>query len=85
MPSSPQIALSTGDEMKISKQVQEALETNRPVVALESTIISHGLQYPRNITAAKEFEQQLIDAGVVPATIGIINGVPTIGLSQDEL
>ena len=85
MPSSPQIALSTGDEMKISKQVQEALETNRPVVALESTIISHGLPYPRNIAAAKEFEQQLIDAGVVPATIGIINGVPTIGLSQDEL
>jgi len=71
--------------MKISKQVQEALETNRPVVALESTIISHGLPYPRNIAAAKEFEQQLIDAGVVPATIGIIKGVPTIGLSQDEL
>jgi len=71
--------------MKINKQVQEALETNRPVVALESTIISHGLPYPRNISAAKEFEQQLIDAGVVPATIGIINGVPTIGLDENEL
>jgi len=71
--------------MKINKQVQEALETNKPVVALESTIISHGLPYPRNIAAAKEFEQQLIDAGVVPATIGIIKGVPTIGLDQNEL
>jgi pseudouridine-5'-phosphate glycosidase len=72
-------------KMKINKQVQEALETNKPVVALESTIISHGLPYPRSIAAAKEFEQQLIDAGVVPATIGIINGVPTIGLDQNEL
>lgn len=71
--------------MRISKTVTEALAANKPVVALESTIISHGLPYPENIAAAKEFEKQLIDQDVTPATIGIIDGVPVIGLNQEEL
>ena len=71
--------------MRISNTVSEALAASMPVVALESTIISHGLPYPQNIAAAKEFEQQLIDEGVTPATIGIIDGVPIIGLSQEQL
>jgi len=71
--------------MRISKIVTEALAANKPVVALESTIISHGLPYPENIAAAKEFEKQLIDQDVTPATIGIIDGVPVIGLNQEEL
>jgi len=55
--------------MKISKEVQQAIAEGKPVVALESTIISHGLPHPQNLVAAREFEQLLIDAGVVPATI----------------
>ena len=66
-----------------SPEVQDALSKNKPVVALESTIISHGLPRPRNLEAAMEFEQILRDQGVVPATIAILDGVPRIGLDQD--
>ena len=62
-----------------------ALADNKPVVALESTIISHGLPRPRNREAAIEFEQILRDKGVVPATIAVIDGVPTVGLDADGL
>ena len=62
-----------------------ALADNKPVVALESTIISHGLPRPRNREAALEFEQILRDKGVVPATIAVIDGVPTVGLDADGL
>ena len=69
-------------EIKLSDEVREALATNQPVVALESTIISHGLPRPRNLEAAKEFEQILRSNGVVPATIAILDGVPNIGLDD---
>ncbi|MEY3625287.1 MAG: hypothetical protein RL696_668, partial [Actinomycetota bacterium] len=71
--------------IKIHSDVQDALNSNRPVVALESTIISHGLPRPRNHEAALEFEQILRDKGVVPATIAVINGVPNIGLDEAAL
>jgi pseudouridine-5'-phosphate glycosidase len=64
----------------ISPEVAAALADGRPVVALESTIISHGLPRPRNHEAAIEFEQILRDQGVTPATIAILDGVPQIGL-----
>jgi pseudouridine-5'-phosphate glycosidase len=64
----------------LSLEVSEALATGKPVVALESTIISHGLPRPRNLEAAKEFEEILRSSGVVPATIAILDGVPQIGL-----
>ena len=64
----------------LSPEVSEALATGRPIVALESTIISHGLPRPRNLEAAKEFEEILRSSGVVPATIAILDGVPQIGL-----
>jgi pseudouridine-5'-phosphate glycosidase len=64
----------------VSAAVASALAENRPVVALESTIISHGLPRPRNYAAAVEFEQILRDAGVTPATIAVLDGVPQIGL-----
>ena len=64
----------------LSTEVSEALATGKPVVALESTIISHGLPRPRNLEAAKEFEDILRSGGVVPATIAILDGVPQIGL-----
>jgi pseudouridine-5'-phosphate glycosidase len=67
----------------LSDEVASALDQNRPVVALESTIISHGLPRPRNHEAAIEFEQILRDQGVTPATIAVLDGVPRIGLDAD--
>jgi pseudouridine-5'-phosphate glycosidase len=67
----------------VSAEVAFALENHRPVVALESTIISHGLPRPRNHEAAREFEQILRDAGVTPATVAVLDGIPRIGLDED--
>ncbi len=67
----------------VSAEVADALAANRPVVALESTIISHGLPRPRNHEAALEFEAILRDAGVTPATIAILDGVAQIGLDAE--
>jgi pseudouridine-5'-phosphate glycosidase len=67
----------------LSAEVASALESNRPVVALESTIISHGLPRPRNHEAAIEFEQILRDQGVIPATIAVLDGIPRIGLDAE--
>ena len=63
-----------------SPEVSAALAQGQPVVALESTIISHGLPRPRNLEAAKEFEEILRSKGVTPATVAILDGVPRIGL-----
>ena len=71
--------------LNIAPEVALALDENRPVVALESTIISHGLPRPRNREAAHEFEQILRDKGVTPATIAVIDGIPTVGLDEDGL
>ena len=67
----------------LSAEVQSALDEGRPIVALESTIISHGLPKPRNHEAAIEFEQILRDKGVTPATIAVLDGVPHIGLDAE--
>jgi len=71
--------------LNIAPEVALALAENKPVVALESTIISHGLPRPRNREAALEFEQILRDKGVVPATIAVIDGIPTVGLGGEGL
>ena len=68
-----------------SQEVQEAMAAGKPVVALESTIISHGMPYPQNVQTAREVEQIIRDNGAVPATIAIIDGKIKIGLSDDEL
>ncbi|WP_353988459.1 pseudouridine-5'-phosphate glycosidase [Ruicaihuangia caeni] len=68
--------------IRISDEVSSALAAGKPVVALESTIISHGLPRPRNFEAAQEFEAILRDAGVTPATIAVIDGVPNVGLDD---
>jgi len=67
----------------LSAEVASALESNRPVVALESTIISHGLPRPRNHEAAIEFEEILRSQGVTPATIAVLDGIPRIGLDAE--
>jgi pseudouridine-5'-phosphate glycosidase len=69
----------------LSPAVQAALSAGRPVVALESTIISHGLPRPGNLSAARSFEELLLSAGVTPATIALIDGVPRVGLSVSEV
>ena len=71
--------------VEISPAVSAALRAGTPVVALESTIISHGLPRPGNLDAAKEFEAILAGQGVTAATIALIDGVPKIGLAPDEL
>lgn len=71
--------------LKVSDLVQEALDNNQPIVALESTIIAHGMPYPDNIETALEVERIIASYGVIPATIGIINGKIVVGLDRDEI
>jgi pseudouridine-5'-phosphate glycosidase len=68
-----------------SPEVAAARTAGKPIVALESTIISHGMPYPQNVHTAREVEQVIRDAGAVPATIAIIKGKICVGLSEDQL
>ena len=72
-------------KIKISNEVKEALKNNVPVVALESTIISHGMPYPENVITALKVEEMIRSQGAIPATIGIIDGVPIVGMNKDEI
>ena len=72
-------------KIKVNPKVREALENNKSIVALESTLISHGLPYPENINVAKESIKAVEDSGSVAATIGIINGDIIIGLNDSEI
>ena len=71
--------------LDISPEVKKALDEGRPVVALESTIISHGMPYPRNVETALLVEQTIRDCGATPATIAVIGGRLKAGLSRDEI
>lgn len=71
--------------LDISPEVQQALAEGRPVVALESTIISHGMPYPKNVETAMLVEQTIRDNGAVPATIAILGGRLKAGLSAEEI
>jgi len=68
--------------LRVAKDVSSA---DRPVVALESTVITHGLPYPRNVETALQIEAAVKANGAQPATIGIIDGVPHVGLSTNQL
>ena len=70
---------------RVNEEVKKALEENRPVVALESTIISHGMPYPQNVKTALNVEKIIRDLGCVPATIGIIDGVGVVGMNASEI
>ena len=71
--------------MKINPVVLDALKNNKPVVALETTIISHGMPYPKNVETALKVEQVIREHGAIPATIGIINGEPIVGMTPEEI
>ncbi|MDE4131753.1 pseudouridine-5'-phosphate glycosidase [Phaeobacter sp. QD34_3] len=71
--------------IRYSTEVAEAKAEGKPLVALESTIITHGMPYPQNVDTAGEVEQEIRDAGAVPATMAILNGTLHVGLEQDEL
>lgn len=71
--------------IRISDEVKKALKEGKAVVALESTIISHGMPYPKNVETAMMVEEEVRKHGAIPATIGIIDGVGVIGMSKDEI
>jgi pseudouridylate synthase len=71
--------------IRVSDEVRTAVDEGRPVLALESTILTHGLPRPRNLEVGLASEQQVRDAGVLPATIGVVDGVPVVGLSAAEI
>ena len=71
--------------LDISADVAESLRAGSPVVALESTIISHGMPFPRNVETALAVQEIVRDAGAVPATIAVMDGRLKVGLSADEI
>ena len=71
--------------LRVNPEVKKALEQGKPVVALESTIISHGMPYPKNVETALLVEKTIRDHGAIPATIGIINGDPIVGMTPEEI
>lgn len=73
------------DRIEIQEEVKQALREGKPVVALESTIISHGMPFPKNVETALAVEQIVRDNGATPATIAIVNGKCRIGLSAKEV
>lgn len=77
--------MNLGKYLNISNEVKNALKNNLPVVALESTIISHGMPYPKNVETALNVEKIIRENGAIPATIAIINGKLTVGCSHDEI
>ena len=77
--------MSSPAPIRVADHVARALSTGTPVVALESTIFTHGLPRPRNVEVALEGEEIIRAAGAVPATIGVHHGTPVVGLSNDEI
>ncbi len=80
MPDNP-----ANDVLDIAPEVAEALRAGQPVVALESTIISHGMPYPKNVASASAVEEAIREVGAVPATIAVAGGRLKVGLSTDEI
>ncbi|MDR0934974.1 MAG: pseudouridine-5'-phosphate glycosidase [Erysipelotrichaceae bacterium] len=71
--------------IKINPHIEKALKDGKPVVALETTIISHGMPYPKNVETALKVEKEILDHGAIPATIGIIDGVAIVGMNKEEI
>lgn len=79
------IQSAAGDMVRLHPEVAAAIAAGRPVVALESTIITHGMPYPDNLRTAREVEQVIRDAGALPATVAVLDGVCLVGLTPAEL
>jgi len=77
--------MSVHPRLQLTDEVRDALAGGRPVLALESTIISHGMPYPDNVRMAQDVEALIRAEGVTPATIAVLDGVPRIGLTDDDL
>ena len=71
--------------LKVSEEVSQAIKEGKPVVALESTIISHGMPYPKNVETALNVEKIVRENGAVPATVCILGGKIVVGASKDEI
>lgn len=71
--------------MKFSKEVADALESKKPIVALESTVIAHGLPFPKNLKTALSLEKQVRENGAIPATIAVFDGDFCVGLNQNQI
>lgn len=79
------VAKVSAEYLDILPEIKTALENNEPVVALESTIISHGMPYPKNVETANEVEETVRENGAIPATIAILDGRLKVGLTPEEL
>ena len=73
------------DSIKFSDEVKHAQENNIPIVALESTIITHGMPYPDNLKTARLVENSIRKIGAVPATISVMNGFINVGMTDNQL
>jgi pseudouridine-5'-phosphate glycosidase len=71
--------------LRIANEVRDALAARRPVVALETTIVTHGMPYPENVATARSLESEIRALGAVPATIAVMGGAIRVGLSESEL
>jgi pseudouridine-5'-phosphate glycosidase len=83
--SNPTSSSHSGITLMYSPEVKDALRLGKPVVALESTIVSHGMPYPQNLQTAHEVEDVVRSNGAIPATIAILEGIPHIGLTASQL
>jgi pseudouridine-5'-phosphate glycosidase len=81
----PDPSPGAGGAIRVSDRVREAVAAGRPVLALESTILTHGLPRPRNLQVGLDAEAMVRDAGVEPATIGVVGGIPVVGLEPDDI
>ena len=77
--------MNAADLLDFSPEIAEARSTKKPIVALESTIITHGMPYPRNVETALAVEQAAREMGAVPATIAVIDGRLRVGLDDQEI
>ena len=70
---------------RFSSEVSQARAQNGPIVALETTVVTHGLPYPQNINLAVDMESEIRAYGAIPATIGILSGLIRVGMDRDQL
>ena len=81
----PDPSPGAGGAIRVGDRVREAVAAGRPVLALESTILTHGLPRPRNLQVGLDAEAMVRDAGVEPATIGVVGGIPVVGLEPEDI